>query len=345
MLSVLETIENIDLDLDQTDYYAAILGESPSKGAKSPSLWNGAFDALGLSAMMHPMDIVPEKLMAVVECLRKDKRFIGGAVTMPYKINILPFLDKLEPEAEMIGAVNCIYRDGEKLIGSNTDGAGAIWSLEKEIYGGLNEKTVLQIGTGGAGFAVASYLSSAIGPRGCLKLANRSHQSRKNLAAKLYGRCRIEQVEWPLSSDDVRDLDILVNCTSIGFKTLREDSNGIFSLNFYTPLGPVDDSARVKKIKDAEKIYLKSASDAIKANIGYSFEILASMDNPFIFDIIYQPPQSMLLCMAELIGYKTLNGAPMNLEQAVIAFKKAVSASGLYDIENNEVRDIMRKIW
>ena len=270
MQSVQDVIENKGLDLEQTDYYAAILGESPSKGAKSPSLWNAAFKELKLSGMMHPMDVRTERLGEAVQCLRNDRRFIGGAVTMPFKITIIPYLDALEPEAETIGAVNCLYRDGEKLIGSNTDGAGALWSLEQEVSDSLEGRSILLLGTGGAGFAVSTYLASALGPKGSLILANRSHAPRDELVGKLQGKCKASCVDWPIAMDQVKGVDILVNCSSIGFETLKEDEKGFFSLKFYTPIGPVDDAIRVKKGDDSEKRFFQAALDAIKRNFDHS---------------------------------------------------------------------------
>ena len=69
------------------------------------------------------------------------------------------------------------------------------------------------------------------------------------------------------------------------------------------------------------------------------------MDCPFVFDIIYQPRQTMLLYLADLLGYKTLNGAGMNLEQAVIAFESATVTAGLRGRNRNEVHDLMRSVW
>ena len=140
-------------------------------------------------------------------------------------------------------------------------------------------------------------------------------------------------------------MDILVNCSSIGFETIKEDDRGAFSLKFYTPLSHVDNSIRVGKGDDAERLYLKAASDKIKTNFSDSFEVLISMEAPFVFDIIYQPKQTMLLYLANLLGYKTLNGAAMNLEQAVIAFDKATVAAGLRSENSDEIRDLMSKVW
>ena len=345
MAAVSDLIENKNIDLKKTEYYTSILGESPSKGAKSPLLWNAAFEKLGLPCIMHPMDVAQEKLETVVEHLRDDKRFIGGAVTMPYKISILPYLDSIELEVEIIGAVNCLYRDGNRLIGSNTDGAGALWSLQQEIAEPLEGKTVLLLGTGGAGFAVATYLAHAIGMGGKLRLANRSGTLRDNLASRLSKICQVQTINmWPAPADYFADVDVIVNCTSIGFETLKRFEHGVFSLRYYTPFGPVDDTVTVSEGADFEKRYLETASAAIAKNFKQSLRVLASMNNPIVMDIIYQPRQTMLLFIANLMGYRTINGIPMNLEQAVIAFDKATMAAEMRDGGQDEVRRFMREV-
>ena len=344
MSSILDVIENKGIDLDSTEYYAAILGESPSKGARSPMLWNAAFEGLNISAVMHPMDVVPDRLEEAVQRLREDKRFIGGAVTMPYKIDILPFLDEIKPEAEVIGAVNCIYRNGEKLIGTNTDGAGALWSLQEAVGSALEGKNVFLIGTGGAGFAVAAYVASAIGKSGKLLLANRTASSRGAIAKRLADQCIVELVDqWPVAPETVSDIDIVINCTSIGFETLKKDGKGAYSLKSYSPLGDIQD-IRVEEGDGAEQDYMEKASSVIEKNQDQSQEVLTSMNNPFVFDIIYQPEKTVLLAKAEELGCSILNGKRMNLEQAVIAFVKATSSAKLYSGSNDSVREIMANV-
>jgi shikimate dehydrogenase len=342
MSKILGVIENKNLNLEATEAYAAILGESPSKGARSPLLWNHAFEELDIAGFMHPMDVVSDKLEAVVQCLREDRRFIGGAVTIPYKIDIIPFLDALEPEAETIGAVNCLYRQGNKIIGANTDGAGALWSLQKEIGSSLNGKTVLLLGSGGAGFAVAAYIASALETKGKLLIANRSSMPRCKIIERLKCKCSIENIKtWPVSLESLKQVDIVVNCTSIGFQALRKDNKGLYSLKLYTPLGGVDDNIRVVDTLDAEAQYVMAAGKAIADNCHGTLSSLSFMNRPFVFDIIYQPVQTLLLSLASLLGCRTLNGLPMNLEQAVIAFVKVTTSAGLFRGKAEDVRPIM----
>ncbi len=341
MSSVLDLIENKGLLLDSTDYYAAILGESPSKGARSPLLWNAAFKKLNISAVMHPMDISANNIKAVIQNLKKDTRFIGGAVTMPYKITVRPYLDAIEPEAETIGAVNCIYRDGERLVGANTDGAGAVWSMEKEVGQSIAGKKVLLLGTGGAGVAVATYIASALTVHGQLRIANRSEQSRNQIIRRLQGKCQVVDIEnWPVTVKDVEGIDIVINCTSIGFEAMKRDEKGVYYLKYFTPLGDIE-NMRVKEKDNAEKEYILKASSSVARNVSQSIKIMASLNKPFVFDIIYQPRMTMLLSLAQLIGSSVLNGKPMNLEQAVIAFVKAAKACGLFRGEHQTVREVM----
>jgi shikimate dehydrogenase len=85
--------------------FAAILGLSPSKGARSPTLWNAAFSAAGADAVMHPFDVSEAKLPGLLAALKADPRYIGGSVAVPYKKTLVTLLDRLEPEADRIGAV------------------------------------------------------------------------------------------------------------------------------------------------------------------------------------------------------------------------------------------------
>ncbi len=339
MPAVDEVIGNKGLDLTQTRAYAAILGESPSKGARSPLLWNQAFAGLDISGMMHPMDVAADELGSVVGLLREDERFIGGAVTMPHKIGILPHLDALEREAEAIGAVNCIYRDGPRLIGSNTDGAGARWSLESALGESVGGKTVLLLGTGGAGAAVAAYIAAALTPSGRLVLANRSAASRAALASRLRKICPLEETtDWPVTPATAGGADILINCSTVGFAHPVRTDSGEVSLKTQTPLGSVDMESAL--ISGAER----ATAGTIARNLEETLVVLAAMNDPFVFDIIYQPAQTVLLYLAALLGYRTLNGLPMNLEQAVIAFDKATTAAGLRPADAAPVRELMRGV-
>ena len=209
--AILPLIEN-PLSYPEGKHFAAILGAAPSKGARSPALWNAAFKAHGIAAEMLPMDILAGGLHALLTALDAAPDFLGGAVAMPHKEAIAQWLgERLTPEAKAIGAVNCLYRNAEgRLMGTNTDGEGALVSC-KEKFGALQGKSVLLLGTGGAGKAVAAYMASAVGAQGRLVLASRSEMAR-DFATRL----KADWLQWGRISEILPEIDVLVNCTSVG---------------------------------------------------------------------------------------------------------------------------------
>lgn len=288
-------------DIGMAGRYAGILGERPSQGARSPLLWNAVFEAEELDIRFHPFDLTSERLADVVDALKADQRFIGGSVTFPHKAAVLPLLDRVEPLAEMIGAVNALYRDGDALVGANTDGAGALHSV-LDLLGddALGAHKVVQCGVGGAGMAVAAYLADSL-DGGELLLANRDRAKALDMAKRLRGRVRA--VEFPPSASDLEGADLVVNCTSLGFAT-PGDAGVPHPARAMTPLGPTTE---------------------ISENVGASVAALrASKPHALVFDIVYQPRDTMLLTLAAALGRQVLDGLAMNREQAVIAFAKAV---------------------
>ncbi len=258
----------------------------------------------------------------------------------------LPFLDSLEKDAETIGAVNCVYRDGTKLIGANTDGAGALLSLKEKMgEQTMAGKTIVVIGLGGAGRAVATYLAGEIGNNGKLILANRTPDKCKDIADKLENLCNVEiigQNQLKSLSDEVA---VLVNCSSIGFEIPRSDNDKSgFFLRPYTPLAPVGNIICIRKEQFSESVYIKENLSSIQENLNQSLEILNEMKPGFIFDIIYQPKETLLLQLSALFGIPVLNGAEMNLEQAVIAFSKAVDSLSM-QVEEDKIRMFMKDVW
>ena len=89
--------------------YAAILGLKPSQGARSPKLWNKTYKHLSKNCEMIPIDIKKKNFSRKIKELIKDKNFIGGAVTIPFKETILKFLKgNYDKKVKKIGAMNCL---------------------------------------------------------------------------------------------------------------------------------------------------------------------------------------------------------------------------------------------
>jgi shikimate dehydrogenase len=303
-------------DLAATKRYAAIIGERPSRGARSPALWNAVFAVQDAPIRFHSFDVQADRLGPVVGSLRSDRRFIGGAVTMPHKSAIMAFLDRVEPLAARIGAVNALYRDNDELVGANTDGAAALTVLRTQLgVDSLPCKKALVIGTGGAGAAVACYVAEDIGVSGALVISNRDRRKAEALAQRIGPSATI--APWPPRPEDLAGVDILINATSIGFAL--ESAEPLQRNRFVTPLSAEADPA---------------------ANIRESLLALRRLPaNALVFDIIYQPRETMLLSLAAGIGLSVLGGVTMNFEQAVIAFAKAVPG-----VAADDIRRIMQKV-
>jgi len=93
--------------------------------------------------------LLPELMQSV-----RAMDFAGVNITYPCKQSVIPLLDALSPEATAIGAVNTVVREGQRLVGYNTDGSGWSWGFRRALRGADLSRVVL-LGAGGAGSACA----------------------------------------------------------------------------------------------------------------------------------------------------------------------------------------------
>lgn len=214
MSTISTSLLSNSLEIPNKTSFAAIIGESPSKGARSPRLWNAAYRALGVQTKMHPFDVSSDNLEALLGLLEADSYFVGGCVAVPYKEDVCKILsNNVTPEALAIGAVNSIFRDSKgALCGTNTDGEAALKSLISS-YGSLEKKSVLILGGGGAGKSLCPYISKAVGAQGSVLLACRTNFP-SELQVKKLGISG--SIKWDEISDVAPTIDILINCTSVG---------------------------------------------------------------------------------------------------------------------------------
>ena len=143
--------------IDQFTLRMGLIG-NPLGHSLSALMHNRTLACMGLNGIYLPMEIAPPYLGQAVLGLRALS-FTGVNVTIPYKQDVIPYLDELSFEAQDCQAVNLIqHRDG-RLIGHNTDGRGFMASLLEEGVGRLNH--VIIIGAGGAARAVVYELARA----------------------------------------------------------------------------------------------------------------------------------------------------------------------------------------
>lgn len=313
---------------------AAILGDVPSTYAKSPKLWNAVFRALELDAVYVPLDIPRDRLRRVVELLRAGEGFLGGSVTVPYKMEILPLLDEVEPIASRIGAVNVITRTREgRLIGANTDGLGGLRALTERSSGvaamsRLASARALLIGAGGAAQALAFYLWEQLGD-GELLIANRTRAGAEGLAERLTQMRpgRVSAIPEEAVLDCVAWMDLVINASIKGQAGIRKLGDGRWTcLEPYSALGPAQPAVLASPASGDQADFIqgwyRASMPDIQRNHQLSLQLCAKLPKSAVcYDIIYAPLETPFLRHARWSAHRTLNGRTMNLLQAVEAFE------------------------
>lgn len=192
----------------------------PVKHTLSPSMQNAALESLGLNYIYLPFEVRPEELEDAVRSLN-TLGIIGVNLTIPHKESVIPFLDEITDEAEVIGSVNTIENKNGRLIGHNTDSGGFMMSLRADAGFNANGKTALVIGAGGAARGVIAGLAREMVHR--IFIANRTMEKGERLA-KEFGN-KFEGTEFtaiPMSSLNdssiMSSLDLFVNATSMGME-------------------------------------------------------------------------------------------------------------------------------
>lgn len=142
----------------------------------------------------------------------------GCNVTIPYKVDIIPYLDKVDKNALLIGAVNTIKNVNNELIGYNTDGIGFIKSLTDEGYD-LKDKRIIILGAGGACRSIAIELANK--QVSYIEIRNRSEENAKNICSLINNNflTKSEYNVNPVEENDLKEFDILINTTPIGMES------------------------------------------------------------------------------------------------------------------------------
>ncbi len=192
----------------------------PVKHSLSPLMHNAAFQAVGLPHYYHGFEIDPDNIGLAVQSIRALG--IGGVnVTIPHKQAVMPYLDEIDEEAKVIGAVNTIVQREGRLYGYNTDGAGYVRSLLDETSIILKKSQVLILGTGGATKGIAVYLLK----NGCpsITLTNRTEAKANQLAeqldtykAKQGLSAAVTALPWQKAVSEYADYQLIINTTSLG---------------------------------------------------------------------------------------------------------------------------------
>lgn len=253
---------------------------SPVAHSFSPMMYNESFRLLGIDWVYLCFDTVRTDLGSIVQSLRKMNVF-GFNLTMPDKEHILPYLDEITPAARMIGAVNTVKHENDRLIGHNTDGIGYMRSVAEA---GCNPSSceMTLLGAGGAAAAIA--VQAALDGVPVLHIVSRRGRS----WAKAEHLVDTINRETSCQSDltDMADTSAVHNCIRKSSLLTNATSLGMAPNTEATPIP--DPSC-------------------------FHQDLLVS-------DIIYNPRQTRLLREAEAHGCRTTNGMRMLLYQGAAAF-------------------------
>ncbi len=202
------------MDISGKTIVCGLIGD-PVEHSMSPAMQNAAFLELKLDYAYVAFRVKGEDIGRAIGGMRA-LGLRGLNVTIPHKLAVIQFLDKLDPLASKIGAVNTIVNDGGTLTGYNTDAGGFLQPL---LERGFNPdgKRVVAVGAGGA----ARGITFALADRGArLIILNRTADRARVLAEQLCqhysGRAEgIELNDHNLAAS-MANADMIVNTTSVG---------------------------------------------------------------------------------------------------------------------------------
>jgi shikimate dehydrogenase len=197
------------------NFLSGLVGSFSQGAAGNPTvaMIEAAFRHHNLDIRYINCEVPPEKLGDAVRGARA-MGWIGFNCSIPHKVSVIEHLDGLGESAAVMGAVNCaVLRDG-KFIGENTDGKGFLQSLREVVD--PKGKTVLMFGAGGAARAIGVELALAGAAR--VIVANRGKDRGQILVDLLNAKtsAKAELIVWRGACKVLKDVDILVNATSIG---------------------------------------------------------------------------------------------------------------------------------
>jgi shikimate dehydrogenase len=216
--------------MQEQNYLDNLVGVFGHPAAENPGVivQEAAFRDLGLKRWHFlTIDVDPGKLGDAILGL-KAMKFRGINCTIPHKIEVLKYIDKLAPSAKLIGAVNTIINDDGVLTGENTDGQGFMIAL-KDAGVDAKGKNVIVLGAGGAARAICVELALA----GARRLTIVNIPKDRALGESLVGilerntKVAVDYVPWADTFKIPAGSDILVNATSIGLYPNVDDKPNI----------------------------------------------------------------------------------------------------------------------
>ena len=286
----------------------------------------------------------------------------GANVTIPYKIEILQYIDVLDEKAKKIGSVNTVVNKDGVLYGYNTDYDGIAMTLDEYIQESKNNfefnpqktNTYLVLGYGGGAKSVITYLKD----RGAKKIYVATRDREKTL--KGHTGDRVDDI---IEFVDYRDIDtisgdIIINTTPVGMYPNIDENPVTITKTDYKKVSStintdVTDDIRVSSTINTDITDDTKLSNTINKGLnndeskGYQIEDKVYKNFDIAFDLIYNPLETKFLREAKKRGLTTINGLKMLVFQAISSCEKFMeveySKSFYYEIYRKVESIISRK--
>ncbi|MFS9375478.1 shikimate dehydrogenase [Streptococcus sp. HMSC034E03] len=190
---------------------------NPIKHSISPFIHNSAFEATETNGVYLAWEVEATDLAETVANIRRYQMY-GINLSMPYKEQVIPYLDQLSEEACLIGAVNTVVNREGTLIGYNTDGKGFFKSLPSFK---ISRKRLVLLGAGGAAKAIlAQAILDGVSQISVFVRSSSIEKTRpylekiQNATGFRVDLFALEDVQE--LQDSITKADLLVNATSVG---------------------------------------------------------------------------------------------------------------------------------
>ncbi|HEY6815954.1 MAG TPA: shikimate dehydrogenase [Croceibacterium sp.] len=261
--------------------YAEVIGD-PIAQSKSPTIHTHWLGKLGIEGEYGRCHVRPDELAGYLAQRRGEENWRGCNVTMPHKQAIMALLDRLDPLAAQVGAVNAVVRESDgSLTGFNTDVAGFVEPLRSLLAREHLFRMARVLGTGGAARAIVAALAAE---KVVIVLAGRD-------PAK--ARALLDELD-PGGEHHAVDLAHFAGPTDFAF----DDRAGCFDLIVNaSPLG-------------------------MAGQPPLAFDLSHAPPGSVVYDIVTSPADTPLLQAARAAGFPTIDGPSMLIGQAAVAFEQ-----------------------
>lgn len=253
----------------------------PAKHSISPKMHNTAFQELGIDAVYLAFEVDEKNLATSIQAIR-SLNMLGVNLSMPHKTAAVAFMDELSPTAELTGAINTVVNLDGRLIGHTTDGTGFMASLQELSINPIGQEITI---LGGGGAAVAIIAQAALDGVKTINVGLRNLSSKEMLRNKL-GQIA-QQTKCEINVFDMEKQEALSQVLKQSVLLINATNMGMHP------------QVKESPIKDP---------NLLRADLA-------------VYDIIYNPRETLLLKQAKAVGAKTCNGLPMLVHQGAEAFK------------------------